>query len=58
MESGRIVIVAYRPKPDKIEALEALVCRHVPVLRAEGLATSREPIVMRGSDGCIVEVFE
>jgi len=35
-----------------------LVRNHLPPLRAEGLVTERESIVMRTADGTIVEVFE
>jgi quinol monooxygenase YgiN len=55
---GRIVIVCYRPKPGKDRDLEAVVRSHVATLRAEGLATAREAVVMKAGDGSIVEVFE
>jgi quinol monooxygenase YgiN len=55
---GRMVIVAYRPKPGKESALLQLTREHVPILRAEGLATDRQPYAMRAADGTIVEVFE
>jgi quinol monooxygenase YgiN len=55
---GRVVIVAYRPKPGKEDALLQLTREHVPMLRAEGLATDRAPYAMRAADGTIVEVFE
>jgi hypothetical protein len=31
---------------------------HVPRLRAAGLATARESIVMKAKDGTVIEVFE
>ena len=55
---GDMVIVAYRPKPGCEEALLDLIRDHVPFLRRLGLATDREPIVMRAKDGILVEVFE
>ena len=55
---GRIVIVAYKPKEGKAEALKALTKTHVPRLRKEGLVTDREVIMMEAADGTIVEVFE
>lgn len=55
---GHIVIVGYRPKPGKTEALRQLMLTHVPRLRAEGLVTSREPILMQAKDETFVEVFE
>ncbi|WP_184545101.1 hypothetical protein [Mucilaginibacter sp. FT3.2] len=54
----RIVIVAYRPKPGKAAALKELTKTHVPRLKAEGLVTNREAVIMEAADGTIVEVFE
>ena len=55
---GRIVIVAYRPKPGQQAALESLMRRHHARLLAHGLVTDRVPILMSAADGTIVEVFE
>jgi len=55
---GRIVIVCYRPKPGKREALRKLIVDHVATLRAQKLVTDRAPITMEAKDGTIVEVFE
>lgn len=55
---GRIVIVAYKPKEGKAEALKELMKTHMPRLRAEGLVTDRESIIAEAADGTIVEVFE
>jgi quinol monooxygenase YgiN len=55
---GRIVIVAYKPKPGKADALKELTKTHVPRLKREGLVTDREPIIMETADGTIIEVFE
>jgi hypothetical protein len=55
---GRMVIVAYRPRPGKEHDLLALTREHVPILRAQGLVTDRPPYAMRAADGTIVEVFE
>jgi len=55
---GRIVIVGYKPKPGKAEALRSLASTHIQRLRAEGLVTPREAIIMEASDGTIIEVFE
>ncbi len=55
---GRIVIVAYKPKPGKAEALKALTKTHVPRLKQEGLVTDREPVIVETADGTIIEVFE
>jgi quinol monooxygenase YgiN len=56
--NGVIVIVAYRPKPGKESDLLELVRNRVPILRKEGLATDREPTIMRARDGTIIEVSE
>ena len=55
---GHIVIVGYKPKPGKNEALKTLMRTHLPRLQKEGLATNRESIIMEAEDGTIVEVFE
>lgn len=55
---GRIVIVAYRPKPGQEERLLELVREHVPALSQEGLVTDRSPTIMRSVDGTVVELFE
>ena len=55
---GRIVIVAYKPKPGKAEALKALTKTHVTRLREQGLVTGREPTLLETADGTIVEMFE
>lgn len=55
---GRIVIVAYKPKPGKAEALKQLAKTHVTRLKNEGLVTDREPVIMETADGTIIEVFE
>jgi hypothetical protein len=58
-ESGRtIVIVAYKPKPGKEADLLQLTREHVPLLRAEGLATGHPVTACQATDGTIVEVFE
>ena len=57
--SAEIVMAVYRPKEGKGDELAALIEKHVPVLRAEGLATDRAPIVVRSKlDGTFVEIFE
>jgi quinol monooxygenase YgiN len=54
----RVVIALYRPKPGQHDALMAAVREHVPTLQRLGLATSRQPTVMRASDGTVLEIFE
>jgi hypothetical protein len=53
-----LVVVAYRPKPGKEADLSQLTREHVPLLRAEGLATDRPVVAARAADGTVVEVFE
>jgi len=55
---GRIVIVAYKPKPGKAEALKELTKTHVERLKMEGLVTDRAPVIMETADGTLIEVFE
>ena len=53
-----VVIVAYRPKAGKQEALLQLIREHVPMLRAYGLATEMPSTLAMAADGTVVEVFE
>jgi quinol monooxygenase YgiN len=53
-----LVVVAYRPRPGKEDALLQLTREHVPILRGQGLATERPVQAMRAADGTIIEVFE
>ena len=55
---GVIVIVAYKAKPGKFEALMQQCKTHVPRLRKEGLVTERKPIIMEAANETIVEIFE
>ena len=55
---GKLVIVAYKPRLGQAAALEDVVRRHGPVLRAEGLVTARPFTVGQAADGTLVEVFE
>jgi hypothetical protein len=55
---GQVVMVAYRPKPGMEEGLKELIKHHVPILRAEGLATDMPPLVVKAADGTYVEIFE
>ena len=54
----RIVIACYRPHPGKEEVLLSEVRDHHPLLRSEGLATDRRPVLMRAADGTLIEIFE
>jgi len=55
---GQITIACYKPKPGKEDALKALMKTHLPRLKAEGLVTDRQSIIMEAKDGTILEVFE
>ena len=55
---GVMAVVAYKPRPGKEQALLDLTKEHVPILRAQGMATDRPAYAMRAKDGTIVEVFE
>lgn len=55
---GRVVIISYKPKPGKGEELKKLTKTHVSRLRAEGLVTGSEAVIMEAANGTIVEVFE
>lgn len=56
--SGVVVIVAYRPKPQREKELLEIVRNRVPTLRKEGLVTDRASVLMRTKDGTIIEVSE
>jgi hypothetical protein len=55
---GSMVIALFRPKPEKAADLMACMRDHLPVLRAQGLATSRPSVVLRAADGTLLEIFE
>ena len=55
---GQFVIVAYRPFEGKEAQLLELVEEHLPILRGQGLATDRRPLVMRAADGAIGGVIK
>lgn len=52
------VIAVYRPHEGKGDALVELVKTHLPILREEGLATDRPSVVLRASDGTLLEIFD
>jgi len=52
------VIAVYRPHEGKSEELVELVKTHLPTLRKEGLATELESVVLRASDGTLLEIFD
>jgi quinol monooxygenase YgiN len=57
-ENASVVIVAYKPKPGKKEALDKLVASHVSDLAKLGLVTDRKAVICEAADGTVIEVFE
>ena len=55
---GKIVIGTYKPKPGKEAILDRLVHNHVKVLRNQGFATSRQPMIMKAGGGTVIEILE
>ncbi|HRI86468.1 MAG TPA: hypothetical protein PK536_13580 [Ignavibacteria bacterium] len=55
---GIIVIACFKPKEGKDNELLEVIKDHMPVLKKEGLITERDSVVMRSTNGCILEVFE
>ena len=55
---GVVVIALFRPKPGREAELRACARDHLPVLRAQGLATDRPPTLLRAQDGTLLEIFE
>ena len=55
---GIIVFASYKPKIDKLGELNELIKIHVDILRAEGLATNRQTVLMKSKNGTIIEIFE
>lgn len=54
----RAVLASFRPRPGMEAALLEVVREHVPLLQRLGLATMRASLVLRASDGTLVEAFE
>ncbi|MEZ0228232.1 MAG: hypothetical protein ACAI25_06380 [Planctomycetota bacterium] len=53
-----VAFALYKPKPGKAKELEVLVAKHIPTLRELGLVTDRAPVLVRSTDGTLIEVFE
>ncbi|GMA59648.1 hypothetical protein NZD89_08950 [Alicyclobacillus fastidiosus] len=53
-----VVIVAYRPLPGHEEETRALLNKHVPTLRTNGLITEQETLLLQSQDGTFLEIFE
>ena len=54
----RIVIVGYKPKSGKEEALHQLMRSHISILKSQDLVTDRDSIIIEAKDGTIIEIFE
>lgn len=55
---GVMVMALFRPKPGGEAELLECARDHLPLLRAQGLATERESLVLRAANGTLVEIFE
>lgn len=55
---GVHVVVVYRPKSGMEDQLLSETRQHVPLLRTLGLASDTPSLVLRASDGSLVEHFE
>ncbi len=53
-----LTIPTYKAKPGHESALEALVRRHVPMLREHGFLTDADNHLAQTADGTWIEVFE
>ena len=49
-------LAVYKPHPGKEAEVLALVKRHVPALRREGLATDHPVLLLKAADGSLLEV--
>ncbi len=56
--TGRVVLALYRPNEGKAERLLEILADHVPTLRRLELATDREVLLLRATDGTVIEIFE
>ena len=56
--SSQIVLAMYRPHEGQRDALKALIDVHVPTLREYEFATDRQTLLLEGSDGTFIEIFE
>ncbi len=55
---SEVVLALYRPHEGQADALARLVERHLPLLREKGLVTDRPSLLLRASDGTLLEIFE
>lgn len=55
---AQVVFAVYQPNKGGEKAMEKLIAQHVVTLQKLGLATKREPVLVRSRNGAFVEVFE
>ena len=55
---GQISVAAFKPKPGQEDELLQVIADRLPLLRRLGLATDREPILMRSKDGVLIQISE
>jgi len=55
---GQISVAAFKPKAGKEDELLQVIADRLPLLRRLGMATDREPVLMRSKDGVIIQVSE
>jgi len=55
---GRISVAAFRPKTGMEDELRRVIADRLPLLRRLGMATEREPILMRSTEGVVIQVSE
>jgi hypothetical protein len=55
---GLISVAAFKPKPGRETELMGVIADRLPLLQRLGLATMREPVLMRSRGGAVVQVSE
>lgn len=55
---GQISMAAFMPKAGQESELLKVIADRLPLLRRLGMATDREPILMRSKDGVVIQVSE
>jgi hypothetical protein len=56
--TGPVVIAIYKPDAGKEAEFMDLVRQHPGILKAEGLAGTRTPLVLQTDDGTVLEIFD